>query len=277
MRSSPAAAGFLLLGMLPSLAVAKFTVPEKCHVDGVLQYFACKRSIPAECVPQLAEQATSFCSSYMSLETVTIHTSSFAPEVVTETATTVETTTATTTELTTTTSQTVETAAVVTTNLVTSTYTRSLTLIMVYFQKRSVDPSAAPSSPTSPSLALSAAPSCIDLRTVDLSRHPASKLSAACSCLSIEPETVLLQSIATKTTTTVNILSHNCCFPRVNFGADGASGNTQTVAQTDFATTTETTAETATVEETVTETQTITIDATALRTTTAWTTLTTFF
>lgn len=98
MRSDSAGLA-LVAGLLPS-AVLGFTAPavDKCSVDAVLQLFygSCSRPIPEACVEDLTEQATAWCSTYLSIEPVTVHLSTETP-VVTETITDTSTATSTST------------------------------------------------------------------------------------------------------------------------------------------------------------------------------------
>lgn len=70
---------------------------ETCSVNAVLEYFTCQKPIPEGCLDSLTEQATAWCSSYLSIEPVTVHLSAETPtvtETVLETSTTLSTSTA---------------------------------------------------------------------------------------------------------------------------------------------------------------------------------------
>lgn len=103
MRSNSAVVA-VAAGLLPSAvrAVALKGGPgeflDVCSVEAVLEYFTCRRTIPAGCVDNLAEQATAWCSSYLSVQPVTVYLSTQTP-VVTATVTETATTSATSVEL----------------------------------------------------------------------------------------------------------------------------------------------------------------------------------
>ena len=72
---------------------------DECSVEGVLEYVTCRKHIAKACVDDLEEQAEDFCSSYLSVEPVTVVLSTEYPSV-TVTSLVLETTAMTTTELT---------------------------------------------------------------------------------------------------------------------------------------------------------------------------------
>jgi hypothetical protein len=57
---------------------------ETCSVNAVLEYFTCQTPVPEGCIDGLAEQATAWCSIYLSIKPVTVHHSTETP-IVTET------------------------------------------------------------------------------------------------------------------------------------------------------------------------------------------------
>ncbi|KAK4234536.1 hypothetical protein C8A03DRAFT_37679 [Achaetomium macrosporum] len=87
MRSGLVAVGVAAGFLHPAAAAATIadSFLEVCSVDAVLEYFACLRPVPAVCVDSLAEQATAWCKSYLSIEPVTVYLSTETP-VLTETA-----------------------------------------------------------------------------------------------------------------------------------------------------------------------------------------------
>ncbi|OIW31120.1 hypothetical protein CONLIGDRAFT_300447 [Coniochaeta ligniaria NRRL 30616] len=180
----------LATGLLPSVVTALTPPCDVCAIESVLGYLTQKTN-PAACLADLADQATTWCRDYLSIEPVTVYLSTVTP-ILSETVIETSTTATTTTELTTTTTETTSTAAA--TEIVHTTVTATVSAQAV---QRRVDSSS------------SAAPSCVDLATVNLLAHPASRLSKACSCLSPQPATVTLSvstaavSTATNTGTTV--------------------------------------------------------------------------
>ena len=86
----------LAAALLPSANAIAGATPwlEMCSVNAVLEYFTCQTPVPEECIDNLAEQATAWCSTYLSIEPVTVHVStetSIITETVMETSTTTST------------------------------------------------------------------------------------------------------------------------------------------------------------------------------------------
>ena len=86
----------LAVGLLPSVRAGAGAIPwlETCSVNAVLEYFTCQTPVPEGCIDNLAEQATAWCSSYLSIKAVTVHLSTETPvltETVVETSTTIST------------------------------------------------------------------------------------------------------------------------------------------------------------------------------------------
>ncbi|KAK4120746.1 hypothetical protein N657DRAFT_692646 [Parathielavia appendiculata] len=176
-------------GLLPSAVAGAAAFLDVCSVDAVLEYFSCQKPVPHRCVDSLVEQATDFCSNYLSIEPVTIYASTETP-VATEIIRATFTTSATTTKVTLTTVETTSSSTVfiVEDETVTATVTAAAGV-----QKRIA------SKPV-----VSAKPSCVDLIKKNLLRHPAWKLSRACSCLNPKPTTITIGMTTASTSTTTS-------------------------------------------------------------------------
>jgi hypothetical protein len=76
----------LASGLLPSVsAITSGTLwLETCSVNAVLEYFTCQTPVPEGCIVSLAEKATAWCSTYLSIEPITVHVSTETP-IITET------------------------------------------------------------------------------------------------------------------------------------------------------------------------------------------------
>ncbi|KAK5654281.1 hypothetical protein OQA88_7458 [Cercophora sp. LCS_1] len=151
-----------------------------------LAYLACRRNIPWGCIDDVASQASSFCSSYLSITATTFAT---ATEVTTATVTETETSETIVVETSTTTTETTSTEITATTSVipgstVTATSLVPPTIIQVTVKRR-----------------LATQTACPDLSTKRLTRHPASKLSSVCSCLGITATTAVSTATATAQST----------------------------------------------------------------------------
>ncbi|KAK3389847.1 hypothetical protein B0H63DRAFT_446007 [Podospora didyma] len=157
-----------------------------CDRNSIIEYFSCQSPVPEACAAGVADQVTAFCNSYLSIEPVTVYTTATAV-VITETVSETAETDATATELTTTTTTAISTSfgleAKWTT--LTATVTAEVSTTQVTVVPRAE------------------ASSCVDLTKKNLTKkHPAAKLSSACSCLDVEPTTVFLGSSAPASTET---------------------------------------------------------------------------
>ncbi|KAK3984080.1 hypothetical protein QBC44DRAFT_353875 [Cladorrhinum sp. PSN332] len=187
-------------GLLPS-AVKGAATPflEVCTVNAVLEYFTCQH-VSQDCFEPLVEQAEDWCRDYLSIEPVTIHASTVIPDL--EVVTVVETTTVTgrTVDVLTTTEETTVTATATTVieETVTVITTTTSTVLSQVVNKR-----LASDAPTT--TAPAPAPSCVDLTKKNLLRHPAARLSKACSCLNPEPATITLPATTASAGETVTV------------------------------------------------------------------------
>ncbi|KAK1760063.1 hypothetical protein QBC47DRAFT_355280 [Echria macrotheca] len=227
MRASESILQLLLLGA-PVIATSPFWTfaPAQCNINGVLEFLTCRHTISEECLPSLTQQADDFCRDYLGVEPVTITTTLTGDlETATATATELSTTTTTSTDITTTTTFTTEVDLTTTTTVLTSTSTVTWRILVI--NKRTAMLTESLPVPTG----------CPDLRTKNLERIAATKLSAACSCLDLTAATSTIDATTTPTTTT-------------------------TTTETDVSTALETTSTTATESTTTTESSTITSSAT---------------
>jgi hypothetical protein len=84
----------LATGMLPAGVLGAAVNLDVCSVESVLRYFTCGKPVSEACFDNLAEQASAWCASYLSIAPVTVYQSTVTPvstELVTETATVITT------------------------------------------------------------------------------------------------------------------------------------------------------------------------------------------
>ncbi|KAK3942886.1 hypothetical protein QBC46DRAFT_57523 [Diplogelasinospora grovesii] len=188
---------------------------DKCDPGAVLELLA-GSDIPRACSTDVAKQATAFCSSYLSIPTVTVYNSTITP---TATATVTDTTTTSTT----TTEQTTTTAISTLVGTVTETSTVTASSITGQSKRRQAKGQGQ-------------AVSCSTLSNLPIAQNlPASKIRSACNCLSVSTATVTLPTTApavTVTSTTTAVSTESL---------------TETSTSTELSTTATTTTSTATV------------------------------
>ncbi|KAK4224309.1 hypothetical protein QBC38DRAFT_24308 [Podospora fimiseda] len=168
-------------GFLSSVANGAFL--EVCTVNAVLEYFTCQH-VSEDCFEPVLQQAEDWCRDYLSIEPVTVHASTVIPEA--EVVTVVETTTVTdrTVDFITATEETTITATSTSIVQQTVTVTTTTTSTAAMVKREDV--------PTTTAQAPAPVTTCVDLTKKNLLRHPAARLSKACSCLNPEPATVTL-------------------------------------------------------------------------------------
>ncbi|KAK4239373.1 hypothetical protein C8A03DRAFT_42983 [Achaetomium macrosporum] len=204
MRPRPVVVALVALatGLLPTGVLGIAINHGVCSVESVLEYFTCLRPIPEDCFDSLAEQATAWCASYLSVAPVTVYRTTVVP-VSTETVTETATATTTSTEIDITTVEVLQTTTV--TDVAEATVTETVTVsgqTVAIVTKRHI---RTPVGPPAVSVTASAAPSCVDLGERKLKnlqrRHPASRLSRACSCLNPHPTAITLDAITVAAST----------------------------------------------------------------------------
>ncbi|KAK0657872.1 hypothetical protein B0T16DRAFT_69531 [Cercophora newfieldiana] len=177
--------GGVVVGLLPLAAALRpnLNFPSVCSVDGVLRYFTCSRNVSPVCAVELAEQAVEFCRDFLAVEPVTVTLTTVTPV---DSSTIIETSTTSTTT-------TIETT---TTELTTTLTTETSTLLTI--STTFVNP------PLTEKKKRTATAACPSIVSKNLLHHPASRLSRACSCLSVTPTTSTVTiPAATAPTTTV--------------------------------------------------------------------------
>ncbi|KAK5660590.1 hypothetical protein OQA88_13150 [Cercophora sp. LCS_1] len=203
---------------LPLAAALRPPFLDTCSVDNVLKYFTCSRNVSPVCAAELEEQAVEFCRDFLAIEPVTTTLTTVTPV---DSSTVIETST------TSTTTTTETTTTELTTTLTTSTSTSTST------SKTFVNP------PQQTLKKRIATATCHSIVSQNLLRHPASRLSRACSCLGVTP-TASTVTIATATGPTTTVLATSTTIETLIFSSTEVSTATSVETLVSSTTTTST-------------------------------------
>ncbi|KAK1752605.1 hypothetical protein QBC47DRAFT_61335 [Echria macrotheca] len=211
----------------PPFGAVGFPIGSETCGHQALSYLNCKGPLSPSCAEQVAVQAASFCSSYLSKTATAFNTVTVVSTVVsTGTQTLTSGATATTTSTTSTATTTTETSTETDTS--TSTFTAATSYI----------PPPLPTITEKKLKRAAAAPSvCPDLSKKGLTRLRPAKVSSICSCLGIKAQTTTTTATDTESTTTTTPTTTSTTTTQTS---------TSTTVETDVSTTTETTSTTTT-------------------------------